>query len=114
MNKETMLFGLIIFQSGMTFGMLTRRWNGDKRCKTSTIGMKIYNLFGILWAILLICTLVSSFLNIHNLIKTVAIINLLLFLLTGIFVLSLAAIEILSCQYPTKKPSRKWSHKKYN
>ena len=84
-----MLFGLIIFQSGMTFGMLTRQSNGDKRCKASTIGMKIHKLFGILWAILLVCTLISSFLNIYDLIKTISIINLLLFLLTGIFVSSL-------------------------
>ncbi len=104
MNKETMLFGLIIFQSGMTFGMLTRQSNGDKRCKASTIGMKIHKLFGILWAILLVCTLISSFLNIYDLIKTISIINLLLFLLTGIFVSSLAVIEIFSCRHPTKKP----------
>lgn len=114
MNKETMLFGLIIFQSGMTFGMLTRQWNGNKRCKASTIGMKIYKLFGVLWAILLVCTLFSSFLNIYDLIKIISIINLLLFILTGIFVSSLAVIEILSCRHPTKKPSRKQSHKKHD
>lgn len=103
MNKETMLFGLIVFQSGMMFGMLTRKWNGDKRCKLSTIGIKIYKVFGSFWGILLLCTIFVSFLNTDYIVKAISIINLLLFIMTGIVVLAIGIIEVISCQGPPKK-----------
>lgn len=107
-----MIFGLIIFQVAMTFGMLTRKWNGNKESKKSMVGMKIYKVFGLLWGALLICTLLFSFLKAYTILEKISILNLLLFILTGIVVLGIGVIEIFSYQHSRKKTSHKWTRKK--